>query len=222
MDIRNFVLSYYQNSTDDFHMQKVEYTVEARKPHTHAYFQIGFVISGTLRHVADDETALLTRGDMFIIPPGTTHYLTPEPETVFYSLSFMPGFIGAFVEASDLALHFLRDLRGGKHAVPPRITLSPEDVFRVEEMLAQTLREFDTKPLGYAEVIRAYTALLVTILARAGFVTREPTSLAGGERFVIHCVEYVKSHYAEALSLDAAILSIAISISAASGTRRNT
>ena len=43
MDIKNFVLSYYQNSTKYFHVQKLDTVTEAQKPHTHEYFQIYYI-----------------------------------------------------------------------------------------------------------------------------------------------------------------------------------
>ena len=75
MNIRNFVLSYYENSTENFHIQKLNKVTEAQKPHTHEYFQIYFISKGSLEHNVENESAHLNQGDMFIIPPGVTHYI---------------------------------------------------------------------------------------------------------------------------------------------------
>ena len=93
MDIKNFVLSYYKNSAENFHIHKVEKTTEAQKPHTHEYFQIYFISKGALEHHVEGESAYLNQGDMFIIPPGTVHYILPKPNTVFYSFSVMEDFL---------------------------------------------------------------------------------------------------------------------------------
>ena len=93
MDIKNFVLSYYKNSTENFHIHKFDKTYEALKPHKHVYFQIYFILKGALTHFVGNESSRLTHGDMFIVPPDRTHYISLEPDTVFYSFSFMPDFL---------------------------------------------------------------------------------------------------------------------------------
>ena len=50
MNVKNFVLSYYENSTKNFHIQKLDKVTEAQMPHTHEYFQIYFISKGTLEH----------------------------------------------------------------------------------------------------------------------------------------------------------------------------
>ena len=46
MNVKNFVLSYYKNSAENFHIQKLDKVSEAQKPHTHEYFQIYFISKG--------------------------------------------------------------------------------------------------------------------------------------------------------------------------------
>lgn len=206
MDIRNFVLSYYRNSTKDFHIHLVNRGWAARKPHTHAYFQIYFMLHGSLTHFAGEDVARLTHGDMAIIPPGTPHHIERDPDAVFYSLSFMPELLNAFGEQFRLAKSFLSSLQSGApRTVRARITLPPEEAFHAEDLLAHTLQEFEKKPLGYAETICAYTALLVTLLARAVFEAERatmPERLEGGNRFVVHCMEYVENNFSEPISLE--------------------
>ncbi len=83
MDIKNFVLSYYNNAMENFHIQKVEKTYEAKKPHTHEYFQIYYISKGSLMHFIGNKSSKLYQGDMFIIPPGVVHYISPAPNAVF-------------------------------------------------------------------------------------------------------------------------------------------
>ena len=154
-----------------------------------------------MHHVGERED-LLRHGDMAIIPPGTPHYIEKDPDTVFYSLSFMPELLSGFGEQFRLAKSFLSGLGGDVQA---RIPLPPEEVFHVEELLAHTLQEFERKPLGYAETIRAYTALLVTLLARVCFESERgavPERIEGGSRFVLHCMEYVENNFSEHITLE--------------------
>ena len=44
MDDRNFILSYYRDATEGMHVQCIRRSEEAQKSHTHAYFQVYYVI----------------------------------------------------------------------------------------------------------------------------------------------------------------------------------
>lgn len=206
MDIKNFVLSYYKNSAEDFHIHKVENTFEARKPHTHAYFQIYYIIRGSLIHFVENDSSRLTHGDMFIIPPEKTHYIVPEPDTVFYSFSFMPGFIEDSASSNRLATSFLRNLQSDNvHSVRPKVSVASEEIFYVENIMEHILKEFEKKPLGYSETIRAYALLLVTMLARSYFEEHTdtlPDHFETSRQFVMHCIEYIENNFADKISLE--------------------
>ena len=204
MNIKNFVLSYYKNSAEDFHIQKVEKAIEAQKPHTHEYFQIYYVIKGSLVHFVEDESSLLLQGDMFIIPPGALHRIIPEEDTVFYSFSFLPAFFEKHVQSNRLVRDFLHGLQtSGAHKIHPKVMIKSENIFYVESIMAHVWKEFEEKPAGYEETARAYCVLLLTILARNYFehMPTEGAYTLEGESFVLHCIRYIEGNYAEDLSL---------------------
>ena len=64
MDIKNYALSYYKDSAEDFHIHKVDKVREAQKPHTHEYFQIYFIAKGSLIHHLGDFSSRLSHGDI--------------------------------------------------------------------------------------------------------------------------------------------------------------
>ena len=89
MYIRNFALSFYPDTADGVHIQRVEHPREARVLHSHEYYQIYYIAKGALTHYLGEEVSRLSRGDMFLIPPGLSHRICEEDGTVFYSHSFM-------------------------------------------------------------------------------------------------------------------------------------
>ena len=206
MDAKNFVLSYYKNSADDFHIHKVEKTVEAQKPHTHEYFQIYYIIKGTLIHYVENESSRLSHGDMFIIPPKTIHHISPEADTVFYSFSFMPDFIGEKSKTNRLAFNFLEDLQKEQNRrIQPKVSVNSENVFYIESILEHVLKEFEEKPIGHDETVRAYCIILLTVLARNYFETQNafPSDCFENNRqFVLHCIEYIENNFTQDLSLE--------------------
>ena len=76
MDVKNFVLTYYKDASDGFHIQRIEKPTEAKKLHSHDYFQIYYIEKGTITHYLEDSASRLVAGDMFIIPPHVTHYIS--------------------------------------------------------------------------------------------------------------------------------------------------
>lgn len=206
MDIKNFVLSYYKNSDEDFHIQRAEKTVEAKKPHTHEYFQIYYIVKGALIHYVENESSRLSRGDMFIIPPKTVHHIVPESDTVFYSFSFMPDFPGEQTKSNRLAVNFLRNLqKDAKNSIRPRISVSSENILYIENIMEHILNEFNEKPLGYNETIRAYCVILITMLARSYYYSSQgdlSDHFENNREFVMHCIDYIENNFTDDLSLE--------------------
>lgn len=204
MDIKNFILSYYQNSAKNFHIQRVAHTLEAQKPHTHEYFQIYYVSQGHLTHFVGDNFSVLAHGDMFIIPPGTVHHISMEQDTIFFSVSFMPEFLGGINDSNRLAVTFLRNLNVNNEILP-KVTIDSEDILYTETLLSRMLMEFTLKKIGFGEILYAHTVLLVTTLGR-NYFKKDRSHISdyfeNNKQFVLHCISYVENHFADSISLD--------------------
>lgn len=202
MDIKKFVLSYYNNAAENYHIQKVEETREAKKPHTHEYFQIYYIAKGSLCHYLGNKSSRLHQSDMFIIPPGTVHHIETAPNTVFYSFSFMPDFFGEAKQSGKLVSLFLQDILGGKDLLP-RISIDSEDIFYIESIMERMLAEFNCKSFGFNEIIHSYATLLVSGLARNYFEKNSlPEYFENNKQFVLYCIEYIKNNFTEQITLD--------------------
>ncbi|MBO5453171.1 MAG: helix-turn-helix transcriptional regulator [Clostridia bacterium] len=202
MDIKNFVLSYYNNAVENFHIQKVEKAYEAKKPHTHEYFQIYYIANGSLCHFIENKSSMLYQGDMFIIPPGVIHYISTEPGTVFYSFSFMPDFLIEANPNNKLVSLFLRNLLTDKNILP-KVSVNSEDIFYIESVMERMLDEFNSKNFGFNEIIHSYAVLLVAVLARNYFEKNTlPEYFNNSKQFVLHCVKYIEDNFTEQITLD--------------------
>ena len=202
MDIKNFVLSYYNNAAEKFHIQKVENAYEAKKPHTHEYFQVYYIAKGNLKHFIGNNSSNLQKSDMFIIPPGVVHYISPERNTVFYSFSFMPDFFGDVNQNNKVISLFLHNLMTEKDILP-KVSINSEDTFHVETIMERMLYEFKSKKFGFSEIIRSYAFLLVAVLARNYFEKNTlPEYFDNSKQFVMHCIEYIENNFAERITLD--------------------
>ena len=120
MEIQKYALSFYPNSVDGIHIQRVEKPHRAKSPHTHMYYQIYYIAKGTLTHYIGGEEVLLGAGDMFILPPGAVHRIEDHDGLCFYSLSFMEEAVSEILQTTEWAAAFLHSLRG-----EPAIRTSP-------------------------------------------------------------------------------------------------
>ena len=202
MDIKNFGLSYYNNAVENFHIQKLEETYEAKKPHTHEYFQIYYIAKGSLHHFIENKSSKLCQSDMFIIPPGVVHYIYPEPNTVFYSFSFMPDFLIETSQPGNLVTLFLRNLLTDRDILP-KVSINSADVLHIESIMEKMLSEFNCKDFGFSEIIHSYAVLLVSVLAR-NYIKKNtlPEYFDNSKQFVLHCIKYIENNFAERITLD--------------------
>jgi len=205
LGIHNFVLSYYKNAVDGIHVQKICNSVEAQKPHTHAYFQIYYVARGSITHYVGEASSELSRGDMFIIPPGNLHRIKIGEDMLIYSFSFMPDTFGEPDVCNRLVTNFLRNMETADvHEIHPKITVPSDEVLHIENVLEQMLKAFNQKPLGYGEVIRAYGIILLALFVRVYYETR-PEQFAldaqNNRQAVLMGIAYVDQNYMEQITL---------------------
>ena len=204
MNIKKFVLSFYENATDDFHITRITQPKEALSLHSHDYFQIYYIVSGKILHHLEVSVAELAAGDVFILPPSIPHYIEKVGDKVdFYSLSFTPGYFQSAKENNKLVLDFLYYLKSQSlDNIHPRFTLSYEDAVFSETLVKRVMEEFIGKNAGKDELIKECVSALLSIFARAYFEQRAEVLISEENRIlVMHSIEYVKNHLDEDLSL---------------------
>lgn len=210
MHIRNFVLSFYPNTADGVHIQRVERPREAREYHTHEYYQIYYIAKGSLTHHLSDTAVRLSRGDMFLIPPGVTHKIQDDDGILFYSLSFTPQVLDEVSRSAGFAADFLRNF----HSVRPKVSVPADEILRIESMMEQIHREFEAGQVAASEIIKLYIGLLLSLFARICLKDTESLPLPGQDdktRFLLYCVDYIEHNYFQNLTLDSIVKQAAVS-----------
>jgi len=205
MNIRNYALSFYSNTLEGIHIQRVEKPREAKEIHTHEYYQIYYILKGRLTHYIEDDISVLSAGDLFIITPGTAHRIEENGDTVFYSLSFMPEVIDSMDRSAEVAIDFLNSLKNEKR-IRPKITVPSDEVLHFETIIERIYREFEEhRIIGY-DIIRLYIILLLTLFARIyyDFSDAPPSLSAANDRnkLILYCVDYIEHNYFRSISLD--------------------
>lgn len=201
MEIRNFVLSFYPNTADGIHIQRVEQPREARKTHTHTYYQIYYIARGSLTHYVAETACRLSRGDMFLIPPGIAHRIQEEEGIIFYSLSFTPQVLEELSRSASFGADFLRNDR----TIRPRVSVPADEILQIEAIIEQVYREFEMKQVAGSEIVKLYIGLLLSLYARICLEAEQAFPLPSREdrnRFLLYCVDYVDHNYFRDLTLD--------------------
>ena len=204
LNIRNFVLSFYENAANGIHIQRLEKPREAKEFHTHVYFQIYYIKKGSLTHFVEDYSSKLSAGDMFIIPPGVVHRIEDDEGISFYSLSFMPEIIEEMSHTASFAANFLHQVSREGHT-RSKITVPSEEVLRIETLIEQIYEEFQKNNLAGGEIIKMYTALLVSLFARIYFDTSNELPIPQSKdknHLMLYCIDYIKLNYFKSISLE--------------------
>jgi len=204
MDAKKFVLSYYKNATRNFHITRITTPQEALNLHSHNYFQIYYVVRGTIIHHIENSSARLTSGDVFILPPNIPHYIeAPDGNVDFYSMSFTPDFFPNGKECNKLMLDFLYYLKvEAAKNIQPKITLIYEDSVFVEVLLNRIIEEFLDKKTGKNEIIKESVSVVLSVFARVYFEeAAETLNVKENKQLVMHCIDYIKNHFDEEITL---------------------
>ena len=205
MDIKKFVLSYYKKATKNFYIEKISHPKEAQNLHTHAYFQAYYLLKGSIEHYIEDGKATLVAGDVFILPPSVPHYIRVKDEhTEFYSMSFMKEFVQGAESDNKLVYDFLYYLTTAtKDNIQLKFSLPHNDLLFCQEIFKRISQEFESNNTGKEQLIRECVLLLLTLFARIYFEQKQDAiEFEANKSSVLHCLEYVKNHLDEDISLN--------------------
>ena len=204
MDVRKFVLSYYKDATEVFHINEVTQPRGALSLHNHDYFQIYYLKTGKIIHYLEHSSAELSAGDVFIIPPNLTHRIETSSQDIrFYSISFMPEFIEDISSGNKFIkdfIHYLKQLT--KENIPPSLTLEDDDALFADSLVQKIMKEFLSDKSGKDAVIKSAMGLLLSIFARCYFDEKcESIKIRSEREAIIHCIAYIDNHLSDDITL---------------------
>lgn len=202
MEEKRFIINYYKNADSGIHIQKIRSSTLALTPHSHEYFQIYYILQGTLLHTTECCTSALTRGDAFIIPPGCTHSVKEQKDTLFYTFAFTRESLASAYNSLPLVTQFLLDLSNTEN-VHAKISIKNDNLIFVEELMEKIYREFEEKQIGYIDALHAYATSLLVILARYHFENTPLTIPKSSNRArIISSMKFIDANFAKQLTLD--------------------
>lgn len=204
---REFQLSYYQNATKDFHAAYFTNPVDALQPHSHNYYQLYFVVEGVIGHNLEKTSGQLRRGDAFIIPPNTYHYIEKRTDQVgFYSVSFTEKYFPFHGQGVSFLTDFLYYLKQQTpERVCPAISVDAAQCEMLEPLLRQICQELEQKQPGFQEVLFHNLATVLSLVARNYYQSIpdfKAVSYLTNQQKIMQAMAFVDLHYVEDLTLE--------------------
>ena len=171
----------------------------AQKPHYHDFYQIYFIVNGSLIHHTANCATEVMRGDCFIVPPYFRHYIELGKELpIFYSFSFYQEFLPTYVRENAEILHLLSVLT--PKTLMARIRLPAKLLYRMEELMTFSLREFEEKQPGWDCSLQGMLAAILVLFSRVYFYEKEMPPVYSPA--LLASLEYVNAHFTEPLCVE--------------------
>ena len=200
-------LSYYNALERGYHIHRIRHTAADDQMHYHKHYQVGFVLSGKLRHRQNRKYAHLQPGDAFIVPPGYPHCLHFEENAEIYSLCFDEVMLPPQIANSGLK-QFLHGLQNESKYVRVLLRISPDKKLQnaLRTLLELITQAQETDTLPELSAVPGYILSMLYLLAQAYYAMPFNAilldSLTGYDNAIRQSIRYVDIHFREKLYAD--------------------
>lgn len=175
----------YQIKWRDFYVtSRKGYFTSVSDFHKHDFYEINLIISGNIKILLKDKTRHITQNCIVLTRPGTPHYISCEPDTLYNRLYllFSNEFISDYVpEWKKLISVF------GKNG--KIITITEEQKDFCEGLITHLKTEQNR--------FRQRMLILYLLSHISEFADDEPPSSEDIPRFVMDTLSYIEEHYSE-------------------------
>lgn len=197
----------YENVLDD-HLGKIHFTYvntwnQLLPAHWHEHLEIIYVLEGEITASINDVSYELKKGDIFLVNSNDIHYTYTHEDAKYYLLQIPP-------------VHLERISTRWKRLKFQELMTGEEEYLNCQlgEIFQEIASLYEEKKEGYHLLVLSAVYRLLYLLYTEGIRAEENTETAHGtvrdlERMKL-CMEFVREHYGESISLaDAAgLLSI--------------
>ena len=145
-----------------------------QKKHRHKFIQIVYISKGKLKHVINNNTFDVHKGDIFVIPPYVPHYYIDAYQENYevIEFEFVPEFINerfsgdSRSEGRFMDFAYLEPFLVTEKDMHPRLNLSGGIQMEVEEIFDEILAEYEFREPEFDLMIKALLLKLLVLLER--------------------------------------------------------
>lgn len=187
-----------------------------RVKHRHKYVQIVYISKGKLKHVINNNTFDVHKGDIFVIPPFVPHYYIDayEKEYEIIEFEFVPEFINERFssdicrEDSFMDFAYLEPFLVTENEMRPRLNLSGRIQMQAEGIFDEVLDEYESREPKFSLMIKALLLKLLVLVEREFQKNLEGTAdqeLYDQHRDAIcRALRYIDENFEKDISMEAA------------------
>ena len=168
--------------------------------HSHDFVEIAYVAKGTGIHYVNGKVYDVSEGDIFLINYDTKHaFAAQNGELLLYNCIFTPSYFDHALNGSrnffDITDRFLiGDLYANFSTDYIYASARGSEANHVQNIYERLFHEFNTKQLGYRDIMRGYIIELLVIICRLNLnVDSERTQK------MLEIIEHINVHYIEKL-----------------------
>ena len=168
--------------------------------HSHDFVEIVYVAKGTGIHLVNEKKYNVSEGDIFLINYDTKHaFAAQNGSLLLYNCVFTPSYFDHTLNGSrnffDITDRFLiGDLYANFSTDYIFVSARGSEANHVQNIYERLFHEFNTKQLGYRDIMRGYIIELLVIICRLNLnVDSERT------KKMLEIIEHINVHYMEKL-----------------------
>ena len=171
-------------------------------PHTHEFIEIVYILSGTGKEWIDAKEYPVSDGSLMFINYGQTHAFCADREMVYYNILLEPEAVSEKIINADNAFAILSLTAFSDFSLAdtsnPFVSFSCAEREKLEYVLCEMYREYQSSDSGRATVLKSYLSILLAYIFRK--------MLPGGDRADAapsEMLRYIETHFNENLTLSA-------------------
>jgi AraC-like DNA-binding protein/mannose-6-phosphate isomerase-like protein (cupin superfamily) len=204
--IPNFQSRRFLNKDFPFKIFRYSSQLLKQTMHTHDYVQIAYVHKGMCNHTMLGKSLTVSRGDLFIIKPGTGHSFSAidAKEFELVLIDFAPDLLdGQFGPLEDTLKSYLTP--GPRPAAHSWLHIGKNRQTLVAQLLLEMQDEFESKEIGYEYSIRLTLVKLLMVVEREyRKFLRKPDrqSVAANLQPIEEVRRYIHDNYSQDIPLE--------------------
>lgn len=208
MDSLFIPIRRFNSVASGYYVYVIQDREENEPQHHHDFYQICFVVRGSIRHIQGDSDFTLVKNDALIVPPGFSHRILFNPDCIVYSLYFTEEYVAKEIQSSEVkkliaALQIDKNAQINPH-IKLKISLHDHQIAQYISLMDCLLQEFHANdPCEFSITSQLITACLLIITKsylQNPFGLKQYTTVDENLEIIQNCVEYIDRHYMKEIS----------------------
>lgn len=180
--------------------------------HSHTFFELIYIISGTGKQCINDAECNYLPGNLFLVAPNDSHIFKIETTSQFFFIRFNNVFVQSSKQEKELVKQLELILQNARHE-PGSILKNKDDQHAVKHLMGMLIREHLNTDLFHNELVAQLVNTLLVFIARNISLVFPENIDQSSEEKVVRILQHIQSniYYPEQLKVESISNSFGIS-----------